>query len=361
MKRLLCLISNMNAGGAETFLMKLYRAIDREKYQMDFCVNVFEKNYYEDEICSLGGRFFRIPSRATNFREHNNQLSNILKKNKYEYVMAVSSSSTCFYDMKLAKDEGAKRTIVRSSNSANDTSLKGRITHYFFQQMYQKYVDVLVAPSQLAASYLFGSKKHYVPLHNAINYDLFSYNEQKRFLVRKNFGCDENVVVVGHVGRFNMQKNHSRVVDIFKDFNKSHPNSILILVGIGDMQELIKERVREYGLTDKIFFLGLQQDVASYLSAMDVFLFPSFYEGMPNVVIEAQACGLPCVISDTITNEANITGLVKYVSLSASNAEWIKYIEDSLINRHFDTRECFKKNGYFIEDVAKIFVDTVFE
>lgn len=354
----------MNAGGAETFLMKIYRTIDRSKYQMDFCVNL-KDNYYSQEISQLGGKIFVIPSRSQSIKEHNKQLSCVIREGKYKYVMAISSNTTCYLDMLIAKKSGASRCIVRSSNSSNGTGFKELLIHKTLQIFLSKYIDVMISPSDLAAKFLFGSKAlkqgkiHY--LHNAINYDLFKFNASYRETIRKENSIADDCILVGHVGRFNTQKNHEKLIDIFKFYHQRNPNSKLMLIGIGNLQEEIRKKVKELDLEDSVLFTGLRNDVNKMLSAMDVFVLPSFFEGMPNVVIEAQANGLPCVISDTITREANITGLVKYVSLNSSDCIWSDVVEESIQNREFNTFEKFKHAGYLIEDVAKEFVNCIFE
>ena len=364
MKRLLCILSNMNAGGAETFLMKLYRSLDRASYQMDFCVNVRDKNYYEDEINSLGGKMFRIPSRNESFREHNKELYRIIKEEQYKYVLAVSSNSTCFVDLKIAKKAGAEKCCVRSSNSNIPESFLGKLLFYYFRAFYKKYVDIMISPSDLAAKSLFGensAKSGQVAfLHNAIDYDLFKYNSENRESIRKKYAINNDVKVIGHVGRFNTQKNHSFLIDIFNEYYKVNPNSALMLIGNGNLLEDIKKRVCDLGLSANVFFVGVTRDVPFFLSAMDVFVLPSLYEGMPNVIIEAQANGLPCVISDTITREANITGLVQYVSLNNDARIWADVVNQKTMIAREDKKQFFCDAGYEIGAVSKQFVKLVF-
>ena len=169
--------------------------------------------------------------------------------------------------------------------------------------------------------------------------------------------------MIGHIGRFMKQKNHEFLIDIFSEIHKCDKITCLVLVGNGELQEQIKDRVKEKGLQDCVIFAGVRADIPQLLSAMDVFLFPSLYEGMPNTVIEAQATGLPCVISDSITREADITGTVQYVSLNESDSVWaekVLEITNSGIKRH-DMTECFKKNRYDIESVTEDFVKLIFD
>jgi len=142
MKRLLCLVSAMNAGGAETFLMKLYRQLDKTKYQMDFCVNIFEEGYYDEEIRRLGGKIYQIPSKSSNAKEFSLQLRDIVSKEGYEYVLRITSNALGFMDLKIAKKAGAKVCVARSSNSSDGGSLKFKIAHLIGKFLYGRYIDV---------------------------------------------------------------------------------------------------------------------------------------------------------------------------------------------------------------------------
>ena len=168
--------------------------------------------------------------------------------------------------------------------------------------------------------------------------------------------------MIGHIGRFSAQKNHKRLIEIFKYISDRLPNAKLVLVGKGELQANVETQVENLGLKEKVIFTGVRKDVPELLMGMDALLFPSFFEGMPNVVIEAQATGLPCVISDSITREADITGLVQYISLNEPDSAWAEKtleIADSVGERR-DMTECFKKNRYDIESVADEFIKLIF-
>ena len=355
----------MNAGGAETFLMKLYRALDKTEYQLDFCINVKEKCFYEDEINELGGRIYRIPSKSENLKEFRKQLYSIIKDEGYERVLRITSNAMGFMEMKIAKKAGAKIRAIRSSNSSDGASIKTKAFHVLGKLLYGRYVNVKIAPSDLAAQYTF-EKKAYKKgevniLHNAIDLDVYKYSEESRIAIRKEFGL-ENKTVIGHVGRFNTQKNHAFLLKIFSEIVRLDSNSVLMLVGKGDLESAIREQAKELGVFEKIIFTGVRSDVPALLSAMDVFVMPSFYEGMPNTVIEAQATGLPCIISDTITKEANITGLVDYMSLDASADKWAKTtLEDIRKIRNVDeAKSKIRDNGYDIDSCIKEFTKILF-
>lgn len=332
MKRILCLVSSMDAGGAETFLMKLYRNMDRNLYQMDFAVNVKESAFYDEEILNMGGKIHYIPPKTKDIIGFTKGLYNLVKDEKYQYVLRVTSNGIGFYDLLIAKKAGAKVCAARSSNSSDGGRVFIRAVNRFARLLFLRYVDVMIAPSDLAAEYTFGKrmvrkgKVHF--LKNAIDLQEFSYSESARNEIRKELGLQEELLI-GHVGRFAEQKNHRFLIEIFEKVRKEIPESKLLLVGEGELETEIRTLVQEKGLEKQVIFAGVRKDISKLLSAMDLFLLPSFYEGMPNVIIEAQATGLPCVISDTITKEADLTGLVRYVPLGDAK-EWWGEIQDIL-------------------------------
>lgn len=364
MKRLLCILSGMNAGGAETFLMKIYRNIDRTLYQMDFCINVKEKCFYEDEISKLGGIIYRIPSKSENLSEFKKQLSSIIKENRYDRVFRITSSAMGFMDLKIARKAGAEMCIARSSNSSDGKGLKSKIMHSLGKMLYARNIDVKIAPSDLAASYTFGNRAYkngeVKILHNAIDLDIYKFDSDVREEIRESFNIDAKTNVIGHIGRFSQQKNHSFLLDVFKSYNDRVPDSVLMLVGCGELESQIKKKAGALGILDKIIFTGVRSDVPALLSAMDVFVFPSFYEGMPNTVIEAQATGLPCIIADTITKEADVTGLVKYLPIGDADL-WSDAVLQAEIKIRKTPSEEFYSQKYDIKSVAEQFVQLIFK
>lgn len=362
-KRLLCIIGNMNAGGAETFLMKMYRSIDHSNYQMDFCINTNNECFYEDEIKTLGGKIYRISAKSQSIKLFKNGLSDCIKSGNYKYVLRITSSAMGFMDLKIAKKAGAKICSARSSNSNDGKSIKAKAAHVLGKLLYRKYADVKIAPSDLAAKYTFGKKAYRRGevhiLHNALDLNVYQFDEQARNNIRKEFSIDDNVKIIGHVGRFSKQKNHTFLLDIFSEIHKKNPDTVLMLVGKGELEDKIKEKIKALNLEDSVIFTGVRSDIPALLSAMDVFVFPSFYEGMPNTVIEAQATGLPCLIADTITKEANVTGLVRYMPLKAPE-KWAKEALNMISDTRMQTKKIMIENGYDIESVSKEFVRLVF-
>lgn len=364
MKRVLCITSNMNAGGAETFLMKIYRNIDRTRYQMDFCIHVFNTCVYEKEILSLGGRIYKIPPKSHSLKQFKEQLTQIIANNHYEYVLKITSSAIGFMDLKIAHNAGAKICAVRSSNSSDGGSFKALLVHKLGRTLYHRYADVKIAPSDLAAKYTFGKRAYRNGevniLHNAVDLKVYKYDEKMRNSIREELGIPDGVTVLGHIGRFMVQKNHEFLLDVFFEYMKLNKNSVLMLVGGGELEKQIQEKVNALQLRDHVIFTGIRSDVPDLLSAMDVFVFPSLYEGMPNTVIEAQATGLPCLISDTITQQANITGLVHYQSLDEPS-KWAKCITTLSVGKRTTPFEQFIEHGYDITSVKKQFTKLIFQ
>lgn len=364
MKRLLCVLSCMNAGGAETFLMKLYRKIDRDAYQFDFAVNIREEGVYDKEIKFLGGKIYHFPPKSESFWGYIKGLKKIVQDNHYEYVLRITSNGMGFLDLAIAKFAGAKVCIARSSNSSDGYGIKSCIAHFVGKTIFKRFVDVKIAPSTEAAIYTFGEKDvnsgKVCLLPNGIDLNYYKYDENFRKTIRDEFGLSSKTFVVGHVGRFSEQKNHSFLIDVFATFLKKHPNSKLLLVGNGELMPMIKQRCESLGVCDNVIFTGIRSDMPNLYSAMDVFLFPSLFEGMPNVVIEAQACGLPCVIADSITKEANVTENVKYLPLNEGLREWENAIGECVGAKRGEAANMLRKNGYDINDVVKKFERTCF-
>ncbi len=364
MKRLLCIVGSMNAGGAETFLMKLYRKIDKSHFQMDFAVATADKGYYDDEILSMGGRIYQINPKSSGIIRNFQEIKKLVKREKYDYVMRTSQHSLSALELFAARLGGAKTTVFRSSNS-NTTSTKSKevLIHRFFRFLPRWNANIKLAPSTEAAEFMFGKncvkKGKAILLHNALDLNVYSFDEQTRNHIRKEFSIDDNVKIIGHVGRFSKQKNHSFLLDIFSEIHKKNPDTVLMLVGKGELEDKIKEKIKALNLDGSVIFTGVRSDIPALLSAMDVFVFPSFYEGMPNTVIEAQATGLPCLIADTITKEANVTGLVRYMPLKVPE-EWAKEALNMISDTRMQTKEIMIKNGYDIENVSKEFVRLVF-
>ena len=351
MKRVLCILSSLSAGGAETFIMKLCRAASAEELQMDFIVSVAD-GCYTQEVLDRGGRIYQIPQRTQNFFGAFGGIRRIVKENGYTAVLKLGENALAVTDLLAARLGGAKTLALRSCNAPTGVSLAGRCIHGMLRPLLNAVTTVKLAPSDLAAEYMFGKAKDVHLLHNGVDLNVFRYDADGRQAIRREFAV-EGKLVVGHVGRLHKQKNHRYLLEVFKTIRKQRQEAMLLLVGIGELENTIREWVKELGLEDSVIFAGQRFDIPQLLSAMDVFVFPSLHEGMPNTVIEAQATGLPCVIADTITKEADITGLVTYLPLTDDKTPWVDTALAAAMQKRRDTAADFTARGYDIQVVAQ--------
>lgn len=365
MKRLLCIVGGMNMGGAETFLMKLYRNFDRTKYQMDFAVALIEKGEYDDEILTLGGRIYHITPKSRGTVKNFLDLKDLVRKEQYNYVLRVSQHSLSALELFAAMLGGAKVRAFRSSNSNTCAGKINGLIHKLCMFMPRNFANRYIAPSTEAACFMFG--KHYVEsgsvllLHNAVDHSLFAYNDGCRAQIREELGISDNDFVVGHVGRFNHQKNHTYLLDVFSEILKLKQNAKLILVGKGERESQIVDYAKQLGIVDFVQIISPRNDLNKFYSVFDVLVFPSLFEGMPNVLIEAQAASLPCVASDSVTKEAEITKYVSWMSLSDSPENWSsKAVEIASMSRKSTLGE-FKSNKYEIKDSVHEFCRLIFD
>lgn len=364
-KKLLCITGTLDCGGAETFLMKIFRRLDRTKYIMDFCITVPEKCYYDDEVELLGGKIYRIPQKSQSLSNFKKRLYNVVKGGNYRYVLRVTSTPLGFLDAKIAKKAGAEICSVRSSNSSEGGGFREKIETFVGRALYGKYIDVKIAPSDLAARHTFGERAYgngdVNILHNAIDSETYRFDPAARARLRKDFGIADTEILIGHIGRFAKQKNHGFLIEVFAESLRRNPACRLILIGSGVLENKIKEKASELGVLDRIIFTGVRSDIPDLLSAIDVFAFPSLFEGMPNTVIEAQATGLHCIISDTITREADITGLVRYLPIDRDAiGVWVDSVLESKTAERRSQKEAFIRNHYDIDSVVNDFTDLVF-
>lgn len=328
--RVLHVIGIMNRGGAETMIMNLYRHIDRSKVQFDFVENSREPAAFDEEILSLGGRIYRCPHyNGKNHFTYVKWWNDFFKAHPKEYpIVHGHLGSTASIYLSVAKKYGAY-AIAHSHNSGADRGVK-TLLYKVMSYNTRNVADYFFACSTPAGIDRFGNKivrgGHYSLLNNAIETDTFVYGDSVRKGVRRQLGFADELVI-GHVGRFNPQKNHPFLMDIFAALLKKESNAVLLLVGGGEGMSQIRKKAQKLGIAEHVHFLGVRSDVADLMQAMDVFVFPSLYEGLPVTMVEAQTAGLPCIISDKVPSECILTeGLVDIMTLSASPEAWAEKI-----------------------------------
>lgn len=322
--RILHIVTYMGRGGLETLLMNCYRNIDREQVQFDFLVHRQFRADYDDEIEALGGKIYRLPRLNPVDPGYKRALREFFQTHPEYRVVHSHLDCMSAIPLSAAKACGVPVRIAHVHSSSQDKNWK-----YFIKRYYAKKIPAaatqLFACSKAAGDWMLPGSDFAV-INNGIDTARFSFSPETRREVRSALGL-ENVLVLGHVGRFSDVKNHSFLVDVFACVHRQQPASRLLLVGDGERRAEMEEKVKALGLTEQVIFAGSQSDVSPYYQAMDVFVFPSLYEGLGIVAIEAQTSGLPCVISDKVPAECMVTqGLVSARSLEEAPEKWAEHI-----------------------------------
>ena len=340
--RIAHIIGKWLGGGVESVVMNYYRHIDKTKIQFDFICDEDSTNIPYEEIEKLGGRVILIPPYQKVFKYHKT-LKKVLKDGNYKIVHSHINTLSVF-SLFAAKCAGVPTRIAHSHSTTNKREWKKNLLKQVLRPFSRLFATDYMACSELAGRWLFGNKTFdkgevYI-LNNAIELDKFAYNEKYRKKHRKELKISEDTLVIGHVGRFVEQKNHRFLIDVFNEVHKKNNNSVLLLVGQGPLENEIKEKVDKLGLTDSVKFLGQRTDVNELYSAMDVFLFPSLYEGLGMVLIEAQKNGLYCITGSNISNEVIISNRIEFISLEKDIKYWSSKVHiNNLYNRKIDVSD----------------------
>lgn len=357
-------MSSMDTGGAETFLMKIYRSMDKLQYQMDFIAVTDKEGYYDKEIRLLGGEVYNVPLHTKNPLKTFIAIKHIVEAGKYEYVLKILASPVGCFDLLAAKAGGARILCARSTNSTDKESLKSKIVNASLRPLLNHLSTVKLAPSDLAARYTFGDKVYerneVKMLHNALDLNIYRYSDNERQRIRGSLGLGD-AFVVGHIGRFVQQKNHKFLLKVFKELKSQMRDAKLVLVGTGKLQDEVRNYCFDLGIQDDVIFTGTRNDIPSLLSTFDVFCLPSLYEGMPNTCIEAQASGLPCLIADTITRQADITGNVVYLPIEQGVSLWVDEIMKPREIDRIDVNKKLSGSDYDIKKEIDNFINIVFQ
>lgn len=352
--RVLNLFTIMNRGGAETMVMNYYRNIDRNKIQFDFLVHRDEEGAYEKEILELGGRIYRMPAiYPKNFSLYKKKIKKFFKEHTEYKIIHSHMSELGYFAFKEAKQQNIPVRICHAHNAPHDFDLKMIVRNYFKHAM-MPYITHMFTCGKEAGDWLFGKRNssNVIMLNNAVNAKKFMYDFELSKKLKKDMNL-ENKFIIGHIGRFNKQKNHIFLIDIFNEIQKLDKSARLILVGMGEEENRIRNKVKLLKLEEKVNFLGVRSDISELMQVFDVFLFPSLYEGLPVTLIEAQAAGLPCVISDIITDQCIITNMVEKVSLDKSAIQWAEeLVEFKNFAKRKKTFDLIIKNKFDIKENA---------
>lgn len=353
--RILHMISSLNIGGSQAFVMNLYRNIDRNLIQFDFIIDHPNELYFKEEIEELGGRVYSLPGfNGFNIGEVKKAWNRFFREHPDYRILHSHTRSYASLYLPIAKKNGLK-TIIHSHSTSNGTGAKALIKKVLqYPLRYQ--ADYLFACSEISGEWLYGKraikKENYKMIPNAIDVGKYTFSNKNRSEIRKEFNIPNGDIVLGHVGRFHEAKNHLFLLDVFYMYNKRHSNAKLLLVGDGELRKVIENRINELGLCRSVIMTGAKNDVNRLLSAMDYFLFPSIWEGLPVAVVEAQAAGLPCFVSSTVTKDVAVSSLVKYLTIKDGVECWVDEIENTPLTKT-DVSSQISEAGFDMKETSK--------
>lgn len=325
--RIAQIMGKMENGGVEAVVMNYWRNIDKSRFRFDFIVDNDSSIPQKEEIEALGGRVITVPP-YQKANAYISALTRILKENNYKIVHSHMNTLSVF-SLLAARRAGVPVRIAHNHSTAGKGEHKKNVLKYMLRPFARVNATHCAACSEYAGDWLFGkgsvARGEVTVFNNAIDLNRFRFNPETRDRVRKALGL-ENAFVVGHVGRFCFQKNHEFLVDIFEKIHNQRAEARLLLIGEGSLVDSVREKIAAKKLSESTIFLGNRCDVNELYSAMDVFVLPSRYEGLPVVGVEAQAAGLPCVLSDAVTRETIMQSTTKMVALHEGAEKWCSEI-----------------------------------
>ena len=357
--KVLYFVDRMLRGGIQTFVLENWRHMDHTKVQIDFLL-LDDGNTYEleDTLRGLDSRIYKLKGiwvkKPKDFVSYQRAVDAFFKVHHDYRVVHLHSSSKNYMVLKCAKKYGIPVRIAHSHNIGFQTTSKVQILiGNLFKPLLKYYATDYFACSEDAGRWLFGRKKITV-IKNAVDIDKYRYEPIKADCMRKKLKLDGKKVV-GHVGRFTHQKNHTFLIDVFKELVELDSDYRLLLIGEGALEEQTKAKAKTYGVENKIIFAGFKTNVEDYMQAMDLFVFPSEFEGLGLVLIEAQAAGLPCYASEKVVpQEAKVSDLLTYIPLEDGPKMWAEQIDKTWKKFKRETPEdAIAERGYSIVETAK--------
>lgn len=360
-KRILHVTSVLNLGGIETFIMNIFRSIDREKLVFDFLVVREDNGVFESEILSLGGKIYKIPAlKKSGYFSFKKALNDFFSMHREYDTVHCHLNAISSIVLKAAKENGIEKRIAHAHTAFPKYSFTEKLIKNFFKKSIKKHATDFLACSTGASDWLYGKDfKLSTIIKNAIDTKLFSFSQKKRAEIRQKLNIANKFVII-NVGRFSKEKNHSLLIKIFKEVLYINPNSVLICIGDGKLKEKIKKEISSSALNDKIIILNARLDVYDFLCASDVYVSTSTFEGFGNSAVEAQFNSLPCILSDGFSNEVDVSKNCKFLSSKSSPKEWATIIANSSRENILPLPKCSYEN-FDISATAKVLTDFYFK
>lgn len=358
-RRVLHVIGAMDRGGAETFLMNVYRNIDRTAIQFDFLVHETRECDFDREICSLGGNIYRISRfNGLNFFSYISNCRRFFSRH-HDYAAVHVHIGSCA-PMVIAEAHRYGLYAIAHSHNTNPPLSADSLAFQLVSFPTRYMADYFLACSYQAGLDRFGSRvaesSNFAVMNNGIDVTRYRFSSDVRTLTRDSLGVDEDTYLICHIGRFDPQKNHHYLIEIFDCWLKERPNSVLLLIGRGNLRENVERQVDDLGIKNRVCFLGIRSDVPELLMASDLFIFPSTYEGLGIAAVEAQATGLPCLISESLPEVTHFLPTTLALPIDVDPKRWVE-MGNSLISG-FSTQarhDCWlriKEKGFDIRDTA---------
>ncbi|MCD4827129.1 MAG: glycosyltransferase [Acholeplasmataceae bacterium] len=363
--RIVHVFAGLDRGGAETMIMNLYRNIDRNIIQFDFIVNDSNKTYdYENEILALGGKIFRVPRlNLTNYKKYKNEFDKILENNPEIKIAHCHYLATSAFYFPILRNSDII-TIAHSHIAGTHLSPKN-IIKFFSRKLIKFQADYLFACSLKASRYMFGFKYQQAKiLYNSIDLGMFKFNQANRVDYRKEFDVEDRFVI-GHIGRFDKQKNHRFILKLFKVLYEKDNSFILFLIGEGKLKNRMLKLAHTLNVEKGVRFLNNRNDISQIMNMFDVFILPSLYEGLPVTAIEAQSNSLLTLVSNKVTSETSITNNIKYLPINKGISLWVDELLDVKSNLRHRIATVIQGNNYDVihnsNDLKNTYLKILFE
>lgn len=334
-------------GGLETFIMTVFRHMDHDKYQFDF-LYYDDKIAYEDELRATGCGMHKVTKRSKNYFQYKKELSKLFSEGRYDVFWSNKTSLSAIEPFEMARRYRVNKIICHSHQSKNMGTAFTYVMHKINRARIGKYITNRFACSNVAAKWFFGNSKNVEIMRNAVNLRVYDLDDIKRRQTREKLGLGDELALC-HIGRFAPEKNHDFLLDVFLKLLEKRKDAKLFLCGDGPLREKTEKKAQMLGIKDSVRFLGIRKDVPDLLRAFDILVFPSVFEGLPFVLVEAQAAALPCLVSDSVSQQTRLTDRLEFLPLSSETSAWVHKILCMLDIPRTSTASQMRARGYDVD------------